>query len=65
MEELRFLCGPCRDVVSRGTRLVVSSIRESVKRGLEPGGRRIAVVKSRCQGTDDDTAGWKKAQRVL
>jgi hypothetical protein len=37
IEELCFLCGPCRDVISKGQgQFVVSSVRESVKRGLEP-----------------------------
>jgi hypothetical protein len=36
VEELCFLRGPCRGVISK-TRLVGdSSVRESVKRGLEP-----------------------------
>jgi hypothetical protein len=43
METLCFLRGPCRDVISK-TRSVDSSVRESVKKGLEPGGRGIAVV---------------------
>jgi hypothetical protein len=35
--ELCFLRGPCRDVISKGQgQLIVSSIQESVKRGLEP-----------------------------
>jgi hypothetical protein len=38
--ELCFLCGPCRDVISKGqgqlSQLRISSLRESVKRGLEP-----------------------------
>jgi hypothetical protein len=37
MEELCFLCGPCRDVISKGQgQLSVSSVREPVKRGLQP-----------------------------
>jgi hypothetical protein len=37
MEELFFLCGPCRDLTSKGTiQLLVSSVWESVKRKLEP-----------------------------
>jgi hypothetical protein len=44
MEELCFLHGLCRELVS-GTRLKsVSSVRDSVKIGLELGGRGIAVV---------------------
>jgi hypothetical protein len=36
MEELCFLSGPCRDVISKGQgQLRVSSIQESVKRGPE------------------------------
>jgi hypothetical protein len=32
-----FLCGPCRDVIGNGQgQLRVSSVQESVKRGLEP-----------------------------
>jgi hypothetical protein len=39
MEELCFLRGPCREVISEkrfGAYSVDSSVRESVKRGLEP-----------------------------
>jgi hypothetical protein len=37
MEELRPLCGPCRDVISKGQdQLIISSARQSVRRGLEP-----------------------------
>jgi hypothetical protein len=39
IEEMCFLCGPCQDVIS-----LVSSVWESVKRGLEPRGRGIAIV---------------------
>jgi hypothetical protein len=36
MEEMRFLRGQRRDVISKGQgQLRVSSVRESVKRGLE------------------------------
>jgi hypothetical protein len=39
-KELRFLCWPCRDVISKGqgqlSQLRIRSVRESVKRGLEP-----------------------------
>jgi hypothetical protein len=42
IEELCFLCGLCQDVVS--TEQGVSSVEESVNRGLEPGGRGIAIV---------------------
>jgi hypothetical protein len=45
VEKLRFLRGPCRDVIS-GTRLELSSVRESVRKGLEPGGRVIALVEA-------------------
>jgi hypothetical protein len=35
--QLCFLWGPCRDVISKGQgKLIVSYVRESVKRGLEP-----------------------------
>jgi hypothetical protein len=48
-EELCFQCGPCRDGITEGTRLElsqlkVSSVRESVKGGPDPGGRGIAIV---------------------
>jgi hypothetical protein len=45
MEEMCFLYGPCRDVISKGHgyRLMIS-VREYVKRGLELGGRGIAIV---------------------
>jgi hypothetical protein len=37
MEELCFLRGPCRDVKNKGQgQLIVTSVRESVERGLEP-----------------------------
>jgi hypothetical protein len=37
IEELCFLCGPCRDVISKGQGDAgVSSVQESVRRGLEP-----------------------------
>jgi hypothetical protein len=35
MEELCFLHGPCRDVIKRDKLSVDSSVRKSVKRGLE------------------------------
>jgi hypothetical protein len=36
MGELCFLCGSYRDVINKGrSQLIVSSVRESVKRGLE------------------------------
>jgi hypothetical protein len=36
IEELCFLCGPCRDVISKGQgQSLVTSLWESVKRGLE------------------------------
>jgi hypothetical protein len=39
MEELCFLCGPCRDVINKeqgmSAQFIVISVRESVKRGLE------------------------------
>jgi hypothetical protein len=36
-EELYFVHGPCRDVINKGQgQLGVSSVQESVKRGLEP-----------------------------
>jgi hypothetical protein len=45
IEELCFIRGPCRDVISKGPSFsLVSSVRKSVKRGLEPGGRGIAIV---------------------
>jgi hypothetical protein len=43
MEELCFLRSLCRDVIKQRTRST-DSVRESVKRGLEPGGRGIATV---------------------
>jgi hypothetical protein len=40
-----FLCGPCRYVYSKGRGCSsVSSVQESVRRGLESGGRSIAIV---------------------
>jgi hypothetical protein len=47
IEELCFMCGPCRDVISK-EQGQFSPVRESVKRGLEPepGGRRIAIVEA-------------------
>jgi hypothetical protein len=36
VEELCFISGPCRDVISKGQgQSLVSSVWESVKRGLE------------------------------
>jgi hypothetical protein len=54
MEELCFLRGPRRDVVSKGQgQLIISSVLESVKRGLESvkrrlehGRRGIAIVRA-------------------
>jgi hypothetical protein len=55
----------------------VSSVWESVKkrvtlkggavqRGLEPGSRGIAIVRSRFQGTaDEDNPGWKRLSVIL
>jgi hypothetical protein len=37
MEELCFLRGPCRGVISKGqSQLIVSSVQGFLKRGLEP-----------------------------
>jgi hypothetical protein len=42
MKELSFLRGPCRDVISKGQgRLIISSVRESGKRGLVHGKRSL------------------------
>jgi hypothetical protein len=47
MEELCFLCGPCPDVISKGHgQLIDNSVQESVKRGLEPRGKGIAIVRA-------------------
>jgi hypothetical protein len=47
MEELCFLRGPCRDVMSKGQGYTLaSSVRESMKRGLESGGRAIFIVRA-------------------
>jgi hypothetical protein len=35
MEELCFLCGPCRDIIRKGQGELVSSAREAVKSGPE------------------------------
>jgi hypothetical protein len=48
MGDLYFICGSCREIVSEMSlelsQLRVSSVRESVKIGLEPGGRGVAIV---------------------
>jgi hypothetical protein len=45
IEEWGFLLGPCRDVISKGQgQSLVSSVRESMKRGFEPGDREITIV---------------------
>jgi hypothetical protein len=44
-EELCLLCGPYRDIISKGQGPnLVSSVRESVKKELEPRDRGIAIV---------------------
>jgi hypothetical protein len=45
IEQLCFLCGPCRDVISKGHgQLIGSYVRESVKERTWARGRGIAVV---------------------
>jgi hypothetical protein len=45
IEERCFLCGSCRDVLSEGQgQFSQFCMRESVKRGLEPGDIGIAIV---------------------
>jgi hypothetical protein len=45
MEELCFLCGPCQYVISKGQgQLIVNSVPESVKRGLEPEAENLPLL---------------------
>jgi hypothetical protein len=47
IEERCFQCGPCRDIIcKRQCYSLVSSVQESVKRGLEPGSRGITTVRA-------------------
>jgi hypothetical protein len=44
-EEMCFLCGQCRDVISKGQGYSsVSSVWESVKRGLEPEAEELPLL---------------------
>jgi hypothetical protein len=46
VEELCFLCRPCRDVIIRDKVNSLSSVRESVKRGLEPEVEKSALLEA-------------------
>jgi hypothetical protein len=63
-EVRRFLCGPCRAVISIGGCWVPHGTLWT--QNLSEWSWRISTIRSRCQGTAcEDTAGRKKAQRVL
>jgi hypothetical protein len=60
IEKLCFLCGPCRDVISKGRQLIVSSVRESVKTGLSRRQRN-----SHCYSRYQETSSNRLRTRAL
>jgi hypothetical protein len=66
IEELCFLCGPCRDVISKGQgESLVSSVLVSVKRGPERGKLKISNVRDRFQGTAGEDTVYKMSYNNL